>query len=108
MGLADYCITSPPYWNQLKRSDLRQKERVELGYDTNDGDNPEEVGLIEDYEEFLGVVKEVLNEVYRIMKPKGYVTIVTNNVFQNGRFYPLAFDAVRGLAIEPCAWVPKD
>ena len=108
MGLADYCITSPPYWNQLKRSDLRQKKRVELGYDTNYGDNPEEVGLIEDYQEFLAVLKQVFNEVYRIMKPKGYLTIVTNNVFQNGRLYPLAFDTVRTLAIEPCAWVPKD
>ncbi|TMI63841.1 site-specific DNA-methyltransferase [Candidatus Bathyarchaeota archaeon] len=108
VGLADYCITSPPYWNQLKRSDLRQKKRVELGYDTNYGDNPEDVGLIEDYEEFLAVLKQVFNEVYRIMKPKGYLTIITNNVFQNGRLYPLAFDTVRTLAIEPCAWVPKD
>ncbi len=108
MGLADYCITSPPYWNQLKRSDLRQKRRVELGYDTNYGDDPDEVGIIENYEEFLDALKEVFNEVHRIMKPKGYLTIITNNVFQNGRLYPLAFDTTRILASEPYAWVPKD
>jgi len=28
---ADYCITSPPYWNQLKRNSIRQKGRVEKG-----------------------------------------------------------------------------
>src|SRR5215831_1970546 len=31
---ADYCITSPPYWNQLKRNSIRQKTRVERGLDT--------------------------------------------------------------------------
>ena len=108
MGLADYCITSPPYWNQLKRSDLRQRKRAELGYDTNYGDDPEEVGIIENYEEFLGALKRVFNEVHKIMRPKGYLTIVTNNVFQNGRLYPLAFDTVRTLASEPYPWVPKD
>ena len=108
MGLADYCITSPPYWNQLKRSDLRQRKRAELGYDTNYGDNPEEVGIIENYEEFLAALKQVFNEVHKIMKSKAYLTIVTNNVFQNGRLYPLAFDTVRTLASEPYAWVPKD
>ena len=108
MGLADYCITSPPYWNQLKRSDLRQRKRAELGYDTNYGDDPEEVGIIENYEEFLGALKRVFNEVHKIMRPKGYLTIVTNNVFQNGRLYPLAFDTIRTLASEPYPWVPKD
>ena len=108
MGLADYCITSPPYWNQLKRSDLRQRKRAELGYDTNYGDDPEEVGIIENYEEFLGALKHVFNEVHKIMRPKGYLTIVTNNVFQNGRLYPLAFDTIRTLASEPYPWVPKD
>jgi DNA modification methylase len=108
MGLADYCITSPPYWNQLKRSDLRQRKRAELGYDTNYGDDPEEVGIIENYEEFLGALKRVFNEVHKIMRPKAYLTIVTNNVFQNGRLYPLAFDTIRTLASEPYPWVPKD
>jgi len=27
--LADYCITSPPYWNQLRKSHMRQKIRAE-------------------------------------------------------------------------------
>src|SRR3989454_10476624 len=26
--LADYCITSPPYWNQLRKSHMRQKGRA--------------------------------------------------------------------------------
>ncbi|HZD12245.1 MAG TPA: DNA methyltransferase, partial [Candidatus Binatus sp.] len=108
IGLADYCITSPPYWNQLRRNSLRQRKRLEQGFDTNYGQDPAEVGLIEDYDEFLSVLKLVFSEVYKIMRPKGYLTIVTNNVFQDGRLYPLAFDTVRVLAAQPYGWVPKD
>src|SRR5207245_1226543 len=37
---ADYCITSPPYWNQLRKSHMRQKGRAEKGLDTAYSDNP--------------------------------------------------------------------
>src|SRR5205807_2236249 len=46
---ADYCITSPPYWNQLRKSHMRQKGRVEKGLDTAYSDDPDEIGNIEDY-----------------------------------------------------------
>ncbi len=105
---ADYCITSPPYWNQLRRNTLRQKGRVERGFDTNYGADPNEVGGIDDYDEFLAAVKKVFDEVHKIMKPKGYLTVITNNVFQNGRLYPLAFDTVRTLSEDPYGWVAKD
>ncbi len=39
----DFCITSPPYWNQLKRASLRQRERKQNGLDTNYGDDPEDI-----------------------------------------------------------------
>ena len=105
---ADYCITSPPYWNQLKKSHMRQKGRVEKGLDTAYSDNPDEIGNIEDYHDFLGALKRAFDEVYKVMRPKGYLTIITNNVFSDGRMYPLAFDTVSTLSQEPFAWTPKD
>jgi hypothetical protein len=42
------------------------------------------------------------------MRPKGYLTIITNNVFSDGRMYPLAFDTVSTLSREPFSWTPKD
>ncbi|HLE65047.1 MAG TPA: DNA methyltransferase, partial [Candidatus Bathyarchaeia archaeon] len=30
----DFCITSPPYWNQLVRASMRQRDRLERGWDT--------------------------------------------------------------------------
>jgi DNA modification methylase len=105
---ADYCITSPPYWNQLRRSHMRQKGRAEKGLDTAYSDDPDEIGNIEDYRDFLRALKHAFNEVYKVMRPKGYLTIVTNNVFADGRMYPLAFDTVSTLSQEPFAWTPKD
>ena len=105
---ADYCITSPPYWNQLKRNSIRQKGRVEKGLDTDYSDNPEEIGNIEDYRGFMNAMKLHFDEVYKVMKPNGYLTVITNNVFAQGRMYPLAFDTVSTLSQVPYAWTPKD
>jgi DNA modification methylase len=106
--LADYCITSPPYWNQLKRNKIRQKTRVAKGWDTIYSSNPDDIGNIENYRAFLATMKRLFDEVYKVMKPKGYLTIITNNVFTNGRMYPLAFDTVSTLSQGPYAWTPKD
>jgi len=105
---ADYCITSPPYWNQLRRSHMRQKGRAEKGLDTVYSDDPDEMGNIENYHDFLRALKRTFDEVYKVMRPKGYLTIVTNNVFSDGRMYPLAFDTVSTLSQQPFAWNPKD
>ena len=108
LPLADYCITSPPYWNQLKKSHMRQKSRAEKGLDTAYSSDPREIGNIENYNEFLRALKRTFDEVHKVMKPKGYLTIITNNVFSDGRMFPLAFDTVSTLSQEPFAWTPKD
>ncbi len=101
----DFCITSPPYWNQLKRASLRQRERKQNGLDTNYSDDPEDIGNISNYEEFLDVQGRIFDEVYGVMKVGGYLVVVTNNVFSEGRLYPLAFETLTTLAK---TWVPKD
>jgi len=101
----DFCITSPPYWNQLKRASLRQRERKQSGLDTNYSDNPEDIGNISNYEEFLTTQERIFDEVYAVMKIGGYLVVVTNNVFSDGRLHPLAFDTLTSLGK---TWVPKD
>jgi DNA modification methylase len=101
----DYCITSPPYWNQLKRNYIRQKERKNTGLDTIYGDKKEDIGNIDSYQDFLMEQKKVFSEVHKVMKYGGYLTIITNNVFYNGRLFPLAFDTLTTLSD---IWTPKD
>ena len=101
----DFCVTSPPYWNQLKRSSMRQRERKQSGLDTRYSDDPEDIGNISSYEEFLHTQEQIFDEVYQVMKVGGYLVVVTNNVFSEGRLHPLAFDTLTSLAE---TWVPKD
>jgi len=101
----NFCITSPPYWNQLKRSNKRQQKREDEGLPTLYGKHSEDIGLIDDYEGFLNEQKKIFDQVYDVMENLGYLVVITNNVYYNKRMYPLAFDTVRMLSDK---WIPKD
>lgn len=96
--LADYCFTSPPYWNQLKQDHLRQKKRKIRSTATDYGVNARDLGCIKDYNAFLAVQTEIFEGVYDILKPSAFLTIITNNVMFKGKNYPLAFDTVSSLS----------
>jgi DNA modification methylase len=101
----NFTITSPPYWNQLKMNHRRQKSRVSSGLNTTYGTNTDDLGLIDDYDAFLGRLVETFDTVHELTMNGGYLVVVTNNVYQNRRLYPMAFDLVRLLSRK---WVPKD
>ncbi len=101
----DFCITSPPYWNQLKRASMRQRVRAEKGWDTSYTNDSKDIGNIDKYRDFLEAQKLIFEQVHRVVKLDGYLVVVTNNVFFQGRLYPLAFDTLTTLAD---TWVPKD
>ncbi len=104
----DFCITSPPYWNQLKRNSLRQQKRKIKGWDTVYSNDVNDIGNEDDYNLFLKKQKIIFNQIYKILKDRGYLVVITNNVFANGRVYPLAFDTFISLCKKPYAWVGKD
>ena len=103
----DFVITSPPYWNQLKRASIRQEERSELGIPTEYSDDESNIGNIDDYEKFVEEQREILDKVYDVVKPGGYMVVITNNVFFDGRLYPLAFDTAISLS-RSRRWILKD
>jgi len=100
-----YVITSPPYWNQLKRNYIRQKERVKKGLPTVYSDDPRDLGNIDDYAKFLIEQKLIFDKIYDLVEDGGYLTIITNNIYADSRLYPLAFDTLITLSEK---WVPKD
>jgi len=105
----DYVITSPPYWNQLERNSIRQKSRAEKNLDTKYSEDAEDLGNISSYEEFIEAQAKIFDEVYDVTKDNGYLTIITNNVFFDGRLYPLAYDTATSLTKRGAkSWVLKD
>ncbi len=105
----DYTITSPPYWNQLMRNSIRQKDRSAKGLDTKYSENKNDIGNINSYEEFIEKQAQVFDQVYDVTKTNGYLTIITNNVYFEGKLYPLAFDTAISLTKRSeKSWVLKD
>lgn len=101
----NFCFTSPPYWNQLKKANERQAIRLKNGLKTAYGSNERDLGLIEDYDHFLDQLEIIFNGVYEVMAEKSYLVVVTNNVYNQGKLWPLAFDTFDRLSKK---WAPKD
>ena len=95
----DYVLTSPPYWDMLhaKGAETQKKRRASAELDVRYSDDPNDLGNIRDYEEFL----EKLVNIYKGLKPllceKAYLTIIVKNVKKGGKIYPLAWDIARAL-----------
>lgn len=95
----DYVLTSPPYWDMLhaKGAETQKKRRASAELDVHYSEDPNDLGNIRDYEEFL----EKLVGIYRGLKPllceKAYLTIIVKNVKKGGTIYPLAWDIAREL-----------
>jgi DNA modification methylase len=105
----DYCITSPPYWNQLERNSIRQKNRKENGLDTIYSKSKNDLGNVKDYNEFLDQQSLIFDNIYDVIKPGGYLTIITNNIYADGRLFPLAFDTAASLIKRGNkSWILKD
>ncbi len=68
------------------------------------GSDVRDIGNIGDYAGFVGAQRLIFEQVFRVVKPGGYL-VVTNNVFAGGRLWPLAFDTLTSLSN---LWVPKD
>jgi len=90
----DYCITSPPYWDMLRRSgyETQKKRREDDSLDVHYSDDPADVGNIEDYQEFLNRMTEIYREVAGLLRDRAYMTIIVKNVKKGGIIYPLAWD----------------
>ena len=105
----DYVITSPPYWNQLERNSIRQNDRKVKGLDTQYSKSKTDLGNIKSYEDFIEGQAKIFDEVYDVTKPGGYLTIITNNVYSEGKLFPLAFDTATSLTKRGIkSWILKD
>lgn len=84
----DLCITSPPYWDILNR-----KRTADSKTNVNYSDKNEDIGNIKDYNDFLTALKKISNEVYKVLKPKGYFIMNVMDLRKQSNFYPLHIDA---------------
>jgi DNA modification methylase len=96
---ADYMLTSPPYWDMLhaKGAENQKKRRESDGLDVVYSEDPNDLGNLHDYEEFLGRLVTIYAGLQPLLRNKAYLTIIVKNVKKGGKIYPLAWDLAREL-----------
>ncbi|MCL4867616.1 MAG: DNA methyltransferase [Anaerolineae bacterium] len=83
----DFVLTSPPYWDILtsrRTADYKESR----SYGNGEGD----LGLVKDYQTFLGQVQLVFAQVYQVLKPRAYCCVVVMDIRKKNRFYPFHSD----------------
>src|SRR5690606_34261216 len=95
----DYVITSPPYWDMLRArgAETQKKRRQSPDLDVFYSDDPEDLGNITDYDEFIERLAAIYEAMRPFLKPRAYLTIIVKNVKKGGKIYPLAWDLARRL-----------
>jgi DNA modification methylase len=99
LPIIDYVLTSPPYWDMLRAHGARtQKSRRETPeLDVFYSDDPQDLGNIQDYDEFLGRLIAIYAALKPYLRAGAYLTIIVKNVKKGGKLYPLAWDLGREL-----------
>jgi DNA modification methylase len=95
----DYVLTSPPYWDMLhaKGAETQKKRRAATELDVFYSDDPNDVGNLHGYEEFLSKLVAIYAGLKPLLREKAYLTIIVKNVKKGGKIYPLAWDLGREL-----------
>ncbi|MBN1755049.1 site-specific DNA-methyltransferase [bacterium] len=90
----DYIITSPPYWDMLRMrgAHTQKKRREDDDLDVWYSDDPDDLGNIDSYDEFVDRLCDIYIKLMPVLKDKGYITIIVKNVKKKGKVYPLAWD----------------
>jgi DNA modification methylase len=95
----DYVLTSPPYWNMLHARGARAQKirRTSPELDVIYSDDPNDLGNLHDYEEFLASLVSIYAGLKPLIRERAYLTIIVKNIKKGGRIYPLAWDLAREL-----------
>ncbi len=81
------CVTSPPYWDILN-----QKRTVDGRDIRNYGHDPEDLGNVERYVEFLDRLQAIFQQVYMALEANAYCIVVVMDIRKRSDFYSLHID----------------
>ncbi|NJD58011.1 MAG: site-specific DNA-methyltransferase [Anaerolineales bacterium] len=97
--LVDYVLTSPPYWDMLhsRGSSTQKIRRSTPDLDVIYSDDPQDLGNINDYDEFIANLSMIYQGMKPLIRQGAYLTIIVKNVKKGGRIYPLAWDLAHSL-----------
>ena len=103
----DFILTSPPYWNILKKkrgnSKSQHSDRADKNLKLYYSDDENDLGNIDDYKEFMIELGKVFLNCYKVLRNNKYMVVVIQN-FRNsdGKYIPLAWDLAK--VIKKCGF----
>ena len=96
----DFIATSPPYWNILHKKDHKaNQERVAKDLDTDYGDDPRDLGNIDNYEDFIKELSSILGACAKPLKPGKHMAVVVSDFRDKSKY--IMFHADLALALIP-------
>jgi DNA modification methylase len=99
----DFIMTSPPYWDILAKkrgnSDSQHNQRAQKGLQLTYSEAKEDLGNIDDYDQFLKELVKIFNKCNSKLRDKKYMCVVVQN-FRNtdGEYMTFAWDLVKLLS----------
>lgn len=95
----DFMVTSPPYWGILNKQDQKViKNRVANNLETKYSDSDNDLGNIEDYQEFLDIlVKKVFLQCARTLRYGKYMTIIVSDFRDKSEYISFHSDLIHAL-----------
>ncbi|MDH4213462.1 MAG: DNA methyltransferase [Candidatus Thorarchaeota archaeon] len=99
----DYLITSPPYWDMLRKSrggnDSVHKLREKEGFKQYYSDSERDLGNIANYDEYVNTLGKLLGNLKSLLREKAYLTIVVQNMRDiDGKLKPIAWDLAKRIS----------
>ena len=90
----DFIVTSPPYFNILKKKpDHKVKEeRLKQNLATDYSNNHNDLGNFKDYNEFLDKLISILSKCERVLKPTKYMCVIVSDFKHKSEFTPFHSD----------------
>jgi DNA modification methylase len=84
----DFIVTSPPYWNILKKADHKvTQERISKHLSTDYGNDKRDPSNAETYDKFLDHLCAIFKEAIRTLKKSRYMCVIVSDFRHKEKYY---------------------
>jgi hypothetical protein len=77
---------------KVRGAKTQAKRRSSSSLDVYYSDDPDDLGNISNYDEFLERLVNIYESMKPHLRPRAYITIIAKNIKKGGVIYPLAWD----------------
>ena len=97
----DFVVTSPPYWNILKKIDHKVKqERLAKNLMKDYGNMKKDLSNISSYETFLKELMIIFKQCFRVLKDGKYISVIVSDFRNKSKYHMFHADLMSRLELE--------